>query len=154
MVPSGSMVADVASAPFRDIVCAIDSSLTSSRAFQLAGALAHDSHARLLILHVAECLPTAMSPGTRAVSDDESGREWLGTALSNTGTRWLEADAVIAYGSRAHHILAAAHTRHADLIIMDHQDDAKNSGATDYVLRHANCPVLVVDRRASDPVAS
>jgi nucleotide-binding universal stress UspA family protein len=55
--------------------------------------------------------------------------------------------AVIAYGSHAQHIVAAAHSCKADLIVAGAPGDAtaELDVSIDYILRQARCSVLVVN---------
>lgn len=54
-----------------------------------------------------------------------------------------------AYGSRAHHILGAANSRNADLIIIGEATSDSGRRTLRRVLHDARCPVLIVDSSGS-----
>jgi nucleotide-binding universal stress UspA family protein len=54
-----------------------------------------------------------------------------------------------AYGSRAHHILAAANDRNADLIIIGESTSDGGGKTLRRVVHEARCPVLILDSYGS-----
>jgi nucleotide-binding universal stress UspA family protein len=151
------MDGDVAPGDFRQIVCAVDSSPTSARALELAVSLAQERQANLFLIHVIE-RPDRTSTLADAIMLDgsEGPREWMRAAVSDTARHWVQTREVLAYGSRKHHIVSAADSINADLIVIGTRADTADglSATTQHVLRKSRCPVLVVDAPAdrTDPM--
>lgn len=142
--PVGGPHAQVAWGPFAQVVCAMEPSVPCARTMELAVTLARGRGAGLLLVHVVEPLPI----GAR---DADQARELVCGAIPDTSDPWIETQLMSAYGSRAHHVVAAANSRNADLIIIG-GDVPTNDGdrrTLQRVLRDARCPVLILKSSGS-----
>jgi nucleotide-binding universal stress UspA family protein len=151
IVPERDIDGDAASGAFRQIVCAVDSSPTSARALELAVSVAQEGQASLFLIHVIE-RPHRTSPLADAITLDgsEGPREWMRAVVSDTARHWAQTRVVVAYGSRKHHIVSAADSINADLIVIGTRADTADglSATTQHVMRKSRCSVLVVDAPA------
>jgi nucleotide-binding universal stress UspA family protein len=142
--PVGGPHAQIAWGPFAQIVWAVESSVPCARAMELAVTLARNRGAGLLLMHVVEPLPAGADDADRA-------GEFVRVAIPDTSEPWIETQLMSAYGSRAHHIVAAANSRNADLIIIGEHRRASDGDRRTLrrVLRDARCPVLILDSSGS-----
>jgi nucleotide-binding universal stress UspA family protein len=143
-VPGHSASKAGADAPFKNIVCGIDSSESSALALREALAIAQQSNARLTLLHVVE----------RARHEVHNLRMKLKALVPAGPANAGDVDVDIQPGTPRDVILATAAARGADLIVIgqprttSHQIVmASTAGA---VLRRARCPVLIVPE---DPIS-
>lgn len=136
--------------PIRTILCPTDFSEHSIPAFDLACALARDYNANLIIAHVSPTPVPAVADGL--VVDLPSGWEEEAKARlievrpSDPAIRYTHEFAIGDFGSE---IVALAADKRADLIVMGTHGRGGLSrlllgSVTDYVVRHAPCPVLSV----------
>jgi nucleotide-binding universal stress UspA family protein len=141
---------------FKTIVCGVDFSGASNRAFEVALSLAEEAGGRLALLHVLESLPEEDSPYYARFNVPEfrsaleqDARSQLGRLVPEEARAWCEPDEVLRYGRAYREILAVAADRHADLIVLGAQgrgavDRALFGSTAQHVVRGAACPVLTV----------
>jgi nucleotide-binding universal stress UspA family protein len=132
---------------FQTILFASDLNETGVRAAQYAGALACDFCCRLVLLHVIAQKPRAENRMREWVEENTS--EKLFNLLDSIDRLECDHEALIAYGEPEQEILAAADSKHADLIILGGGDqqilgDHAAWRTLTKVVRHARCPILRV----------
>jgi nucleotide-binding universal stress UspA family protein len=121
----------------------------SSTALQWAGSLAHQSKAKLSVIHVAASLDWH----TQAYYFAHEWREYV-TGKARTDIETLlqdvesSADIVLEFGDIAESVCAAAQRLRADLLVVGRGSAAGDSGrfrthAYD-IIRHSPCPVVSV----------
>jgi nucleotide-binding universal stress UspA family protein len=156
---------------FKNILCPIDFSDTSTRALSYAAAIARWYESRLEVLHVAPAFHSGLTPATSArfdgdspfpVSHDDIVAE-IRRAVDAAHGGGLNVRA-LAQDGRAHELIVCrAQAQPADLLVMGtHGRSGVNrlllGSVTEKVLRTAPCPVLTVPPAASEmagaPVAS
>lgn len=136
--------------PFKTILFATDFSPASKVAFEVAGALARDYHARLIALHVVEPVQMGFSEYNAYVGPEEDkGRamEMLKAIKAPAATVTIEHR--LLEGEAARVICETADETGADLIVLGTHG---RSGLTrlvmgsvaEEVLRRAPCPVLTI----------
>jgi nucleotide-binding universal stress UspA family protein len=131
----------------KTILFASDLNETGVRAAQYAGNLASDHYCRLVLLHVLPKKPRA----------EGRMREWVEENVSDKLYKLLDADArsecdheaMIAYGEPEQEILAAADSKHADLVIIGGKDHLSMSDHASWrtltkLAQHLRCPILRV----------
>jgi nucleotide-binding universal stress UspA family protein len=138
------------------ILCPVDFADASSRALRIAVALARESRARLLLVHVIEGWPEddvrdhshwAVPEYRRFLERD--GRARLEAALGAEDRKACRAETILEAGKPYLAILRVAAERAADLVVMGvHGGGAADFnlfGATaQHLVRQARCPVLTV----------
>jgi len=146
----------------KTILCPVDRSEISRRAFGYATAIARYEHARLSVLEVIDwALPpvagvTPMGEVPPEVSDEAlAGLHELVAPAQGAG---IPTEVCLATGNVVRHILERAHTVSADLIVLGTHgrggfEHLVLGSVTEKVLRKAPCPVLTVPPGA-DPVPS
>ena len=145
------------------ILCPVDFSSFSCRAFEHAAVLARWYEAELTVLHVSPLMPTmfglepALSATTLAPFDREAlGRELL-EFVGDTAKATREPALVIRSGPAAATILTVATEIRADLVVLGTHgrtgfEKFMLGSVTEKVVRKARCPVLTVPSRAAgDP---
>ena len=136
----------------RHVLHPTDFSNCSERAFQLAGSVARDYGARLLVLHVATP-PPLVSPGEleRVLERPAGYRGELEKKLRQL--RWPDASVTIDYrlevGEPVAEILRICRECNSDLIVMGTHGRTGMSrllmgSVAEEVLRKASCPVMTV----------
>lgn len=143
--------------PFRSVLCALDFSQDSARAFEYAASLARHGAGRLTLLHVVEPMPVGYDPMVGPPFDiagyelrmEESGRAQLQTLAPDRIAAGCEVDAVLARGKAYKEILRVAAERQADVIVLGvHGRNALDrlvfGSTTEHIIRRARCPVLAV----------
>ncbi len=146
----------------QQILCPVDFSEFSTRAFDYAYSLARHYGARLTLEHVVQPLtslyPYYAFPETlnEVYWDlDSNAQEQLGNLVSHRTWNGLKPDTVVHRGMLPETILAYAEAQHADLIVMGTHgrqglDRVTMGSVTEKVLRKSCCPVLVVRKPAHD----
>ena len=150
------------------ILCPIDFSEFSARAYRHALSLAEHYRARLVVQHVVELwqYPCADFAASVKLYDDfceslcEKGKKRLQEFVNNNAHDGIQAELVVQNGSDAlESILSLAQAREADVIVMGTHgrrgyDRLMLGSVTDRVMRRAPCPVLAVCCPPSDTVAA
>jgi len=150
-------------AQFKRILCAVDFSPTSIRAFEHGLSLAQENDGRLTLLHVLETL-TEEDAHTLAHfrvaeyvrSRRRDTREQLKALVTYDARAWCEAEELVELGSPGRTILRVARDIGADLIVLGAQGHSGLGlivfgSTTQTVMRRALCPVLTA--RAKRPEA-
>ena len=145
------------------ILCPVDFSEFSVRAFRHAVSLADHYRARLVALHVVELWqhPAASFAVSAELYDQYFHvlRERAGLELQEFVKKYahdqIQPELVVEVGRAPDSILSYADTHHADVIVMGTHgrrgyDRLMLGSATDRVMRRATCPVLVVYRPPLD----
>ena len=143
--------------PFRSVLCAVDFSQDSARAFEYAASLARHGAGRLTLLHVVEPMPVGYDPMVGPPFDiagyelrmEESGRAQLQKLAPDRMTAGCEVETVLARGKAYKEILRVAGEGLADLIVLGvHGRNAFDrlvfGSTTEHIIRRARCPVLAV----------
>jgi nucleotide-binding universal stress UspA family protein len=136
--------------PIHTILHPTDFSDRSAHALRLAGALARDYGARLVVLHVAEMPPAAYAEGFPPIDPDEVVRdarrqlEALDVPLTTT-----PAERRLEVGNPIEVILHVARDLHADLIVMGTHGRTGlrrllMGSVAEQIVRRATCPVLTM----------
>jgi len=152
---------------FRRILCPIDFSEFSIRAYRHALALAWHYHALLFVQHVIELW---RHPSADFATSVDSFKEFCGVLhdkrekqlqefLRENTHDAIEMVRVVDDGIAADSILALAENQGADIIVMGTHgrrgfDRLTLGSVTERVIRKASCPVLVVHRPTPDLIAS
>ncbi len=136
------------------VLCPVDFSKTSGHAFVYAAAIAQQFDAELTVLHVIETvpLPTAYAgfPDVNTVSEAENyAKKELARLVSSIAAGKPKTRSAIAHGDTHHAILNYAAQNDIDLIVIGKHGRAKLEfwlfgSVTERVIRHAVCPVMVV----------
>lgn len=141
-------------AQFKRILCAVDFSPASLRAFEYGLSLAQENDGRLTLLHVFETLTESEAHSSAHFRVAEyvrtrkrDLRDQLEALVTAEARAWCEAEALVELGPAAPTILRVARDLSADLIVMGAQGHSglglKLFGsATQTVVRRAACPVL------------
>jgi len=142
--------------PFGTVVCGVDFSTSSPKAYEQALHLTR-SGGRLLLVHVVDwpfgdsdtgLMPPAIDDLRRSL--ESSGKELLhALAASDSRELGLQVDEIVTCGKPSRDILQCARANSADLIVMGaHGRDAIGLGwlgsTTHRVIHGAACPVLTV----------
>lgn len=147
------------------ILCPVDFSEFSTRAFDYAYSLARHYGAKLTLEHVVQPLtslyPYYAFPETlnEVYWDlDVNAQEQLRDLVNRRTWNGLKPETVVHRGMLPETILTFAQTQHTDLIVMGTHgrqgiDRMTMGSVTEKVLRKSQCPVLVVRRPAHDFVA-
>jgi len=141
---------------FCRVLCAVDFSSASLRALAHGMALAEESEAGLVLLHVLGMLSDedARSQGHFRIAEyvharTDDVRRQLAALVPDEVRAWCEVTELVELGSAAHGILSVANRENADLIVMGSQGRhglglALFGSTTQTVVRRATCPVLTV----------
>ena len=142
--------APLAAPPIRTILLATDLSAASSEATERAVDLAIRLDARLLVVNVLEKRRLSGGGSHDRVDQARTEREThLVGVVREARARGVKAEFLLWEGDPGGSITAAAEAEHADLVVVGTRG---RSGAermllgsvSDHVVRHAECPVLVV----------
>src|SRR6202142_1088560 len=152
---------------FKVILCPIDFSEFSVRAYRHALSLAEHYRARLVAHHVVELWqhPAVSFAATAALLDEycqslrENGKEKLREFVKKHTHNEIQPELVVDEGMAADAILAFAKEKKADLIVMGTHgrrgfDRLVLGSVTDRVMRRAPCPVLAVCHPPHDSTAA
>ena len=137
------------------ILCPLDFSEFSIRAYRHALSLAEHYRSKLIALHTVEVWrhPSASFAVTADLYDEYSqslrgrGEEQLQEFVKNNTHNQVQPDLVVDEGIAADSILSCAQDQKADLIVMV-------GSVTDRVMRKAACPVLAVREPPRDAAAA
>ena len=147
--------ASTSKVPFKQILCPVDFSDSSTAALRFAFSLAQESNARLTLLHVFEW-PADEASARRVLETSEFHRQWeletrhqLEALIPDDVRNWCTPEPTLAFGKAYQQILRVAATEHADLIVMGVRgryaiDMMLFGSTTQQVVRQASCPVLTV----------
>jgi nucleotide-binding universal stress UspA family protein len=154
-------VADVVPVPgrlFTRILCGIDFSDTSLRAFEYALSLAQERDAQLTLVHVVEVSPAPQSEaagdvearmlGSYVAAAAEARAERLERIVPDSARAYCTIERTLAIGKAHHEILRIAAERDSDLIVLGAHGFGVAQllfGSTAHqVVRQARCPVLTI----------
>ena len=149
------------------ILCPVDFSEFSSRAYAYASSLAHHCGAKLFVQHVIETCQYPCSSFAPTVDDYEEfwrairaqSQEQLRSFIAGHTANHVETESVTCEGVAADCILTFANQHEVNLIVMGTHgvrgfERLMLGSATERVLRKAACPVLAVPKLPPDLVAS
>src|ERR1700730_12594829 len=149
------------------ILCPIDFSEFSVRAYQHALSLAEHYRAKLVAQHVVELWRYPYADYAASLGDyekfswalREGGRERLREFVENYTNDKILPELVVHDGVAADSILSFAQARKADLIVMGTHgrrgfDRLVLGSVTDRVMRTAPCPVLALSKQPHDSSAT
>jgi nucleotide-binding universal stress UspA family protein len=149
------------------ILCPIDFSEFSVRAYRHALSLAENYRAKLVAQHIVELwrYPSACFAPSVAVYEGfcqgvrETGMKQLREFVKNYNHDEIQTELVVDQGMAPDSILSFAQTRKADVIVMGTHglrgyDRLMLGSVTDRVMRQAPCPVLVVSNRPHESRAA
>jgi len=149
------------------ILCPIDFSEFSVRAYRYALSLAEHYQAKVVALHVVELwrYPSVGFAASAALYDEfcqacgESAKEKLQEFAKNHTDNEIQPEYVVHQGMAPDSILAVAQARKVDVIVMGTHgqrgyDRLMLGSVTDRVMRRATCPVLVVSNPPPDNTAA
>jgi nucleotide-binding universal stress UspA family protein len=149
------------------ILCPLDFSEFSIRAYRHALSLSEHYRAKLVAQHVVEIWrhPSVSFAATASLYDEYcqalrgSGREQLQEFVKKHTYNEIQSELVVNEGSAADLILSFAQERKMDLIVMGTHglrgfDRLMLGSVTDRVMRAASCPVLAVREPPHDIVAA
>jgi len=141
--------------PFKQLLCPVDFSDSSTAALRFAFSLAQESNARLTLLHVFEW-PSDEASAKRVLETSEFHRQWevetrhqLEALIPADVRSWCTPEPQLAFGKAYQQILSVAATEHSDLIVMGVRgryaiDMMLFGSTTQQVVRQASCPVLTL----------
>lgn len=139
------------------ILVPVDFTEHSRRALEYAVALAGMHQARITVLFVAEPLHCLSDYGYGPVERCQPNQTLVRRALKNLERFvWhavpaaLRNSCLVRSGIAFEEILRCAHESPADLIVLATRGSGLPGSTTERVVRHADCPVLVVRERERD----
>ncbi|MGH8014048.1 MAG: universal stress protein [Candidatus Binataceae bacterium] len=132
--------------PFARILCPVDFTESSQRAFALAGKIAAHNRAVLYLLHVHEPLSFQMTPEASREAEEAARRQLRVLAAALAGN--TEYRLKVVTGDAANKIIEIEQEIDADLIVAGRRAHGAFShflleGVTDHLLRESHCPVLI-----------
>jgi nucleotide-binding universal stress UspA family protein len=149
------------------ILCPIDFSEFSARAYDHALSLAKHYQAKLVAQHVVELwrYPSADFAASAALYEEfchaltESRKKQLQEFAKNHTHDEIQAELVVSQGMAADSILSFAQAQKTDVIVMGTHgrrgyDRLMLGSVTDRVMRRAPCPVLAISKPPHDSVAA
>jgi nucleotide-binding universal stress UspA family protein len=146
--------------PFRNILCPVDFSAGSVRAYDHALWLTQQAGGTLSLLHVVDEFRNPqgdvriLQPLERQLRIAEA-RARLTRAISDESLNWCHVGVHVTAGAADVHIVAEAHRLHTDLIVMAMTPNVANStgvvSMVGRVARQMACPVLVVPAIGGSP---
>jgi nucleotide-binding universal stress UspA family protein len=156
--------AEIADAPFKTLVCAVDFSEWSFAALEEACAIAQESSGVVIAVHVIEWPWTGRGAVTdiqgipseqaRALCEyrryqESLAQSRLDTAVHEIGRDRCRVEAKIAHGKAYSEVLCAAERQRADLVVLgvhgrNPLDVFFFGSTTHHVVRRAQCPVLTL----------
>jgi nucleotide-binding universal stress UspA family protein len=166
-ITGGSRGVGAATLEIKLILCPIDFSEFSERAYQHALSLAEHYQAKLVAQHVVELWrhPSASFAASGGLYEEfrqvlrETGEDHLQQFAKSHPHAEIQPELVVHEGSAPDSILSFAQTQQADLIVMGTHgrrgfDHLMLGSVTDRVMRRAPCPVLVVRNPPHDAMAA
>ncbi len=149
------------------ILCPIDFSEFSVRAYRHALSLAEHYRAKLVALHIVEPFrfPSAGFTASAGLYDEfcqavcESGKEQLQEFVKNHTHDEIQPELVVHQGIASDSILSFAQARKTDVIVMGTHgrrgyDRLMLGSVTDRVMRRASCPLLAVCKPPHEAMAA
>ena len=146
----------------KTLMVAIDFSDSSKIALRYAAALAHKFQARLILVHVVEFSLVGSELGALELAQIQSGLEeeankQIQNLVADELPSEIESQTVIRTGKPYSEIVHAAEEFKVDLLIIathGHSTLTKMllGSTAERVVRHANCPVLIIPRSKQDIV--
>src|SRR5208283_1315071 len=149
------------------ILCPVDFSEFSIRAYRHALSLAEHYRTKLVVLHIVEVWrhPSASFAASASLYDEYcqslcgDGTEQLERFVKHHAHNEVQPELVVQEGTAADSILAFAAAQKSDLIVMGTHglrgfDRLMLGSATDRVMRRAPCPVLAVHEPTPDSMAA
>jgi nucleotide-binding universal stress UspA family protein len=149
------------------ILCPLDFSEFSARAYRHAESLAQHYRAKLIAQHTVELwrYPSASFAATANLYDEYcktlrgNGEEQLKEFVKNYTQSEVQPELIVEEGIAADSILSSAQEQKADLIVMGTHglrgfDRLMLGSVTDRVMRRATCPVLAVRELPRDAAAA
>jgi nucleotide-binding universal stress UspA family protein len=150
IVPASVSPARQEDSPFRRIACAIDFSPASIKALRCAAALAGETGAPLIAVHVkdpaAPQQPVAIGPAANEVNS-HARTMWchrLHEAVACEMPSSVDVVETVRFGAPADEILRVAEDEQCDLIVMGAHKGVPLGSTLNEVLRHSKCAVLTV----------
>ena len=135
----------------KTIVVAVDESAPSQRALERAATLARAFDSHLVVTTVVPANPSAAgrSIGADPVEGEGEHRAELAAARTYLDGESISAEYVEAVGHEGQSILAVAHDKAADLIVIGTREPPLlvrllGNAVSDTVTHHARCDVLIV----------
>jgi nucleotide-binding universal stress UspA family protein len=166
-VTGGSRGVGAATLEIKLILCPIDFSEFSERAYQHALSLAEHYQAKLVAQHVVEMWrhPSASFAASARLYEEfrqvlrETGENHLQQFAKSRTHDKIQPELVVHEGYAPDSILSFAQTQKADLIVMGTHgrrgfDHLMLGSVTDHVMRRAPCPVLAVRNSPHDAMAA
>jgi len=151
----------------RHVLCPIDFSEFSVRAYRFALSLAQNHRAKFVAQHVVELwqYPSVSFAASATVYEEfsralrEKAKQQLQELVKNYTHDEIQPECIVQQGIAADSILAFAEAQKADLIVMGTHgrrgfDHLMLGSVTERVLRNASRPVLAVSRLSHDLIAS
>ena len=151
----------------RLILCPIDFSEFSIRAYQHALSLAEHYRAKVAVLHVVEISHYPYADYVASTGDyaqfcgalHAGGKEKLREFVTKQMHNLIQPELVVQEGVAPDCILSFAEARKADLIVMGTHgrrgfDRLVLGSVTDRVMRRAACPVIAISKLPREPVAA
>lgn len=137
------------------ILCPIDFSETSQRAFEYAAALAESVGAEVVVLHAFD-VPATLNMAGQHTPADASLRVKLEQVRATSAK--VHISYVLHAGTPGEVICWLAQDRQCDLIVLATHGRTGLShlvfgSTTEYVVRHARCPVMTIRDRPTDEPA-
>lgn len=145
------------------ILCPVDFSEASAKAYDYACSLALRYEAQLCVEHVIDLLTGAypyynfpdVAANSIYVDLNKAAEERLNKLVKHHAVDGIQAEMVVHKGFVPDSILSFAQDQHADLIVMGTHgrrglDRLVMGSVTEHVLRRARCPVLAVRRPSHD----
>jgi len=149
------------------MLCPVDFSEFSVRAYRHALSLAEHYRSKLVVLHIVEVWrhPSASFAATASLYDEYcqslrgSGREQLQEFVKSHTHNKVQPELLVDQGIAPDSILSFAQEQKSDLIVMGTHglrgfDRLMLGSATDRVMRSAPCPVLAVREPTHDSIAA
>jgi nucleotide-binding universal stress UspA family protein len=166
-ITGGSRGVGAATLEIKLILCPIDFSEFSERAYQHALSLAEHYQAKLVAQHVVELWrhPSASFAASGGLYEEfcqvlrQTGEDHLQQFAKSHTFDKIQPELVVHEGSAPDSILSFAQTQKADLIVMGTHgrrgfDHLMLGSVTDRVMRRAPCPVLAVRNSPHDAMAA
>ncbi len=143
--------------PFKRILCPTDFSEPACKAIRVAGEIAEQFSAQLILLHVVGPVPVLETPTGLAGFDiasyqhelTESAHESLARRIERHIPSSLNVRPVVTHGEAAHEIARVAEEEKADLIVLSTHGETGwrhriFGSVTEKVIRIVACPVLTI----------
>jgi nucleotide-binding universal stress UspA family protein len=138
-------------AQFHRVLFATDFTPESLVAAPYAVSLAQEHQARLTLVHVVP-LDGHLTPEKSRAQPVAALLHGLGELVPSGAELWCHPETIVEYGDPAERIVAAAHERGADLIVLGVRGARGHLGAATHleratahkVVAHADCPVMTV----------